>query len=118
MAGFIFLGVCILVVSVLRGMQSAAKEGTTPPPLPSPVGARRLRQRAPKVVPPAVGPATSPVVVATAPVHQPAPVVAMALPRYGHHAIRGEFATRAALRRAIIAQEVLGPPLSLRSPRD
>jgi hypothetical protein len=45
------------------------------------------------------------------------PIITQPLIRYGHHAIRKEFATPAALRRAIIAQEVLGPPLSERPPR-
>jgi hypothetical protein len=75
---------------------------------------RRLRKRALKTPPPA--PVSEPVPVAP-PVAAVAPVVTQPLLRFGHRAIRKEFASREALRRAIIAQEVLGPPLSLRPPR-
>jgi hypothetical protein len=108
---FILGGIAIFVVG--RLFAAAGEPPPTPPPLPT-TPLRRLRKRALKTPPPAPVPESAPVVpvVATA-----APVVTQPLLRFGHRAIRKEFASREALRRAIVAQEVLGPPLSLRPPR-
>lgn len=118
MGGFVFIGICILVVSVLRGMQASTKSSELPsnlPPLPTP---RRLRKRVTVAPAQNVPPPLASVVTTVAVPVTLAPMVAVALPRYGQQVIRGEFSSRAALRRAIIAQEVLGLPLSLRPPRD
>jgi len=45
------------------------------------------------------------------------PISRLVVTRPAHATVRMEFKGKAALRRAIIAQEVLGPPLSLRPPR-
>jgi hypothetical protein len=77
-----------------------------PTPLP-----RRVRPRGRPVAPPAA---------ATAPA-APAPVepagAPLAVTRPARAAVRFDFKGRAALRRAFVAQEVLGPPLALRPPR-
>ena len=109
---FILGGIAIFVVARLFAAAGEAPP-TSPPPLPTP-SPRRLRKRMLKTPAPAP---EEPSPVPPAPVASRVPVITQPLIRYGHHAIRQEFATRAALRRAIIAQEVLGPPLSERPPR-
>lgn len=110
---FILGGIAIIVVARLFAAAGAAPAQPTPPPLP-PAPPRRLRKRSLKTpVPAPEEPAPAPPTTVAARV----PVITQPLIRYGQHAIRREFATRAALRRAIIAQEVLGPPLSERPPR-
>lgn len=106
-APYILGGIAAIVV--LRAfLSSGAPE--TPPPLPA-TPPRRPRKRGGTVppMPMAASPEAAPVapLAATA----PQPVVA---PRRRSHR---DFATRAALRRAMIAQEVLGPPVALRPPR-
>lgn len=110
---FILGGIAIFVVG--RLFAASGEPPPTPPPLPT-TPLRRLRKRALKTPP--APPASAPEPVPVAPVVATvAPVITQPLLRFGHRAIRTEFASRAALRRAIIAQEVLGPPLSLRPPR-
>jgi hypothetical protein len=110
-APFILGGIAIFVIGKLFAMSG---QPDVPPPLP-PAAPRRPRKRVVKAPPsptaaePSDGP--SPLAVA------PAPVVAPMSPRAGQRAVRREFASRDALRRAIVAQEVLGPPLALRPPR-
>ncbi|MEY4403001.1 MAG: hypothetical protein RIR91_1036 [Verrucomicrobiota bacterium] len=108
---FILGGIAIFVVG--RLFAASGEPTPTPPPLPT-TPLRRLRKRALKTPPPAPEPESVPL---APPVATVAPVVTQPLLRFGHRAIRKEFASREALRRAIIAQEVLGPPLSLRPPR-
>ncbi len=119
MGGIVFIGTGILVVFVLRWIQASPTAPAPPGRLPPPPSPRRFRKRA---SPPTAQATPSPLAtVVPSPAAPPvllAPVVEVGLPRYGQHAIRGEFSSRAALRRAIIAQEVLGPPLALRPPRD
>jgi len=110
---FILGGIAIFVVG--RLFAASGEPPPTPPPLPT-TPLRRLRKRALKTPPATPASAPEPVPVAP-PVAAVAPVVTQPLLRFGHRAIRKEFASREALRRAIIAQEVLGPPLSLRPPR-
>ncbi len=108
-APFILGGIAIFVVGKLFAM---AGQPDVPPPLP-PAPPRRPRKRAVKAPPAlAVEPASAP-----ASAEAPPPVVAPLRPRSGHRAVRRDFASRDALRRAIVAQEVLGPPLALRPPR-
>ena len=106
LAPYILGGIAAIVV-VRAFLSSGAAD--TPPPLPA-TPPRRPRKRGVKA--PAM-PDASPAEVA--PVAPPtvatAPVVA---PRRRSHR---DFATRAALRRAMVAQEVLGPPVALRPPR-
>ena len=101
------------LIALLRwaaGRFSAPEEAEAAPP-PVPVAAPRRARRARPPAPPAAveadeGPAAPP----PAPVAAAAPSVARRAP--SAHA--RDFATRAALRRAVVAREVLGPPLSLR----
>jgi hypothetical protein len=111
---YILGGIAIFVVARLFAASGEAPPAPTPPPLP-PTPLRRLRKRSPKA--PAPVEEETPRVPAVRPAVSRVPVITQPLMRYGHHAIRQEFASRAALRRAIIAQEVLGPPLSERPPR-
>lgn len=108
---FILGGIAIFVVG--RLFAAAVEPPPTPPPLPA-TPPRRLRKRALRTPPPVAEPEPAPAAPPVAPV---APVITLPLARFGHRPIRKEFATRDALRRAIIAQEVLGPPLSERPPR-
>lgn len=86
------------------------EEMAAPPPVPAPAVRRPRRPRAaPVLASPEAreeGPSSPPV----APPRPPVAAVARPLPSV--HA--RDFATRAALRRAVVAREVLGPPLSLR----
>lgn len=110
-APFILGGIALVVIVKLFAMSG---QPDVPPPLP-PAAPRRPRKRAFKTPPlPAVAePSDGPSVAAVAPV----PVAAALLPRTGQRAVHRDFASRDALRRAIVAQEVLGPPLALRPPR-
>jgi hypothetical protein len=109
---FILGGIAIFVIG--RLFAATTEAAPTPPPLPA-TPPRRLRKRTMK------SPASVPAAEVEAPPVVPAasvvPVITQPLIRYGHRAIRREFSSRDALRRAIIAQEVLGPPLSERPPR-
>jgi hypothetical protein len=100
------------VVWVVQRIRAAAEQPApsamaAPPPLP-----RRVRPRGRPAAPPAVPPASP------APVDPVVPAVApLAVTRPARAAVRLDFKGRAALRRAFVAQEVLGPPLALRPPR-
>lgn len=107
---FILGGIALFVVG--RLFAASGQPAPTPPPLPT-TPLRRLRKRALKSLPPMEEPESKP----TAPPAAAAPAITLPAVRGGHRPVRKEFATRAALRRAIVAQEVLGPPLSLRPPR-
>lgn len=109
---YILGGIAIFVVGRLFAASSEAPP--TPPPLPTPPP-RRLRKRSLKS--PTTAEEETPKIAAVPPVVSRVPVITQPLIRYGQHAIRKEFSSSAALRRAIIAQEVLGPPLSERPPR-
>jgi hypothetical protein len=108
--GLILAG--MFVVWVVKRIRAAAEAPApsamiAPPPLP-----RRPRPRTRAVAPP-TPPAAAPVAPAS-----PAPVVPpMVVTRPARAAVRQAFKGRGALRRAFIAQEVLGPPLALRPPR-
>ena len=108
------VGGIIAIFVIARRFADSSEAPPTPPPLPT-TPPRRLRKRMLKSPAPAeeetfVAPTAVPVVSRV-------PIITQPLIRYGHHAVRKEFASPAALRRAIIAQEVLGPPLSERPPR-
>ncbi|MCX6917942.1 MAG: hypothetical protein NTX41_01395 [Verrucomicrobia bacterium] len=109
---FILGTIAIYVVG--RLFAAAGEAAPTPPPLPT-APSRRQRKRSPK--PTASSPAAISEAPPVAPVVALVPVITQPLIRYGQHAIRKEFSSPAALRRAIIAQEVLGPPLSERPTR-
>lgn len=105
------------VIALLRwvaGKMSADEE--EPAPLPPPVPAprpRRIRRPAPAVVAPPPddeGPAARPPAPA---VPAPALVAYRPSPRRAS-AFARDFRDVAALRRAVVAREVLGPPVSLR----
>lgn len=104
----------MFVVWVVRRIRAAAEE-----PGPSAMAApaalpRRVRPRArPGHV---ANPPALPVSAAPAPV-APAPSVRPVVTRAARAAVRADFRGRGALRRAFVAQEVLGPPLALRPPR-
>jgi hypothetical protein len=87
---------------------SAAPMAATPPPVPRRV--RRARQAAAAPV------ASEPEPVAPAPAaHLDETSLVVTRPARAH--ARGQFRGASALRQAIVAREVLGPPLSLRPPR-
>lgn len=93
----------------IKGAEAPAPIAATPPPLTR--RARRVRN-APAPAPAAPEPTT------------PAPVVAphldassLQVARPVRVRARPQFLGRSALRQAIVAREVLGPPLSLRPPR-
>lgn len=109
---YILGGIAIFVVA--RLFAAAGEAPPTPPPLPT-TPPRRLRKRSLKS--PTTAEEETIVAPSAPPVVARVPIITRPLIRYGHHAIRKEFASPAALRRAIIAQEVLGPPLSERPPR-
>jgi hypothetical protein len=102
------LGGIAAIVVVRSFMLSGTSD--TPPPLPA-TPPRRPRKRGVKApaMPVAASddaaPAAPPAVMALPPVVAPSPRP------------RRDFATRTGLRRAVIAQEVLGPPVALRPPR-
>jgi hypothetical protein len=106
---FILGGIAIFVIGKLFAMSG---QPDVPPPLP-PAAPRRPRKRAVKSppLPTAAEPSSGPSPIASAPVVESAPA------RIGRRVVRRDFASRDALRRAIVAQEVLGPPLALRPPR-
>lgn len=104
----------MFLVWVVRRLRAAAEQPApsamvAPPPLP-----RRARPRARAVAVAKPAPTAS----APAAVPSPAPSAApLVVARRTRGAVRAEFRGRGALRRAFIAQEVLGPPLALRPPR-
>ncbi len=105
----VFVGMA--VVWVVRRVRAAAEQPApsamaAPPPLP-----RRVRPRGrPGAKPPA--PSAPAELAPSAP-----PSAPLVVTRPARAAVRFEFKGRAALRRAFVAQEVLGPPLALRPPR-
>lgn len=106
--GLLLVG--MFVVWVVRRIRAAAEQ-----PAPSAMAApavlpRRVRPRQRPVAKPPAMPEPAPVV--EAPVAAP-----LAVTRPARAAVRTGFRGRDALRRAFIAQEVLGPPLALRPPR-
>lgn len=102
------------VVWVVRRIRAAAEQPApsamaAPPPLP-----RRVRPRGRPAAKPAAPSAPAP----SAPAASGEPVAApLAVTRPARAAVRFDFRGRAALRRAFVAREVLGPPLALRPPR-
>jgi hypothetical protein len=113
---FLIAGVIALLRWVAEKM-SAAEEETPPVPLPPPVPAprpRRFRRPAPAAPPVLEDRAEGPIARSPAPPRSPvlsgAPRPA---PRPSSPYAR-EFRDVAALRRAVVAREVLGPPVSLR----
>lgn len=110
--GLILAG--MFVVWVVKRIRAAAEAPApsamiAPPPLP-----RRVRPRARAVVAAAPAPAPAVAALPAAPAAGAAPMV---VTRPARAAVRQAFKGRGALRRAFIAQEVLGPPLALRPPR-
>lgn len=109
----------MFVVWVVRRIRAAAEE-----PGPSAMAApaalpRRVRPRVRPgrvATPPALPASAAPASAAPAPV-APAPSVRPVVTRAARAAVRADFRGRGALRRAFVAQEVLGPPLALRPPR-
>lgn len=104
----------MFVVWVVRRIRAAAEE-----PGPSAMAApaalpRRVRPRVRPgrvATPPALPASAAPASAA------PAPSVRPVVTRAARAAVRADFRGRGALRRAFVAQEVLGPPLALRPPR-
>ena len=85
-----------------------------PPPIPRRV--RKPRAAAPKnAAKPAEEPAEGSVRPSSAAVHLDASSLVVTRPARAH--TRVQFRGTAALRQALVAREVLGPPLSLRPPR-
>lgn len=104
----------MFLVWVFRRLRAAAEQPTpsamvAPPALPRRARPRGRAAAVAKPAPAAPAPAAAPSPAASA-----APLV---VARRTRGAVRPEFRGRGALRRAFIAQEVLGPPLALRPPR-
>lgn len=105
------------VIALLRwiaGRMSAEEEepATLPPPVPAP-RPRRIRRTAPVTVPsPSAAEPPAPRLPAPPPA-APAFVAPRPAPRRASAYAR-DFRDVAALRRAVVAREVLGPPVSLR----
>ncbi|MBM3867946.1 MAG: hypothetical protein FJ384_03335 [Verrucomicrobia bacterium] len=91
-----------------KAEQPAPSVMTAPPPIP-----RRVR-RPRSAAKPAPAPAPEPAAAPVRPEPVARPVVAERTPVRPD---RAQFRGAAALRRAIVAREVLGPPLCLRPPR-
>lgn len=103
------IAVFVLTRAAAEKMKAAMKAANPPAP------PRRSRARAARATPPSL---TAP---HSSESEGPAPMAASEHPVVTHPARRvnahPEFRGRAALRRAIVAREVLGPPLALRPPR-
>lgn len=97
----------VWVFGKLKGSEAPAPIVATPPPL-----ARRTRRArsAPAAVAPEPAAPTPP-----APAHLDDTSLVVTRPGRAH--ARSQFFGRSALRQAIVAREVLGPPLALRPPR-
>ena len=90
---------------------SAPPVASAPPPMP-----RRVRRGRQAAVAPVAPVAPEPVPAAPAPAaHLDETSLVVTRPARAH--ARGQFRGASALRQAIVAREVLGPPLSLRPPR-
>ena len=114
--GFVVFAVVAIVAA--RGafafLQKLAEEASAKPPtLPAPQSrrVRRAREAAAKPVPEAEPAAPTP----TSAAHLDASSLVVTRPARARP--RPQFFGRAALRQAVVAREVLGPPLSLRPPR-
>ena len=113
-----FFAFAVVAVVAARGafafLQKLVAESTATPPGLPPAQPRRARR--------ARGPTAKPAVEAPAPAPVPAPpahldVGDLQVARPARARSRAQFSGRAALRQAIVAREVLGPPLALRPPR-
>jgi hypothetical protein len=91
----------------LKGEAAAAPIAATPPPMPR--RTRRVRK-----APEPAAPEPAPVAATPAP-HLDETSLVVTRPARAHP--RSQFRGASALRQAIVAREVLGPPLSLRPPR-
>jgi hypothetical protein len=91
----------------IKGADTPAPIAATPPPLTR--RTRRVRN-----VPPPVAPEPESPAPVAAP-HLDATSLVVTRPARAH--ARGQFRGASALRQAIVAREVLGPPLALRPPR-
>jgi hypothetical protein len=114
---FGFVVFAIVVIVAARGafafLQKLVEESSATPPVPPPAQPRRVRRARP-VAAPKVAPEPEPAAPPPA-AHLDASDLQVTRPARAH--ARTQFRGSAALRQAIVAREVLGPPLSLRPPR-
>jgi hypothetical protein len=115
----LFIKVAIALVAGVAwayGKLNAGSSGPVPAPLAAtpPPAARRGRRPRPSAPKLSVEPPPA-VPVAPVPAHLDETTLVVARPARAQS--RLQFRGRAALRQAIVAREVLGPPLSLRTPR-
>jgi hypothetical protein len=113
-----FVAFAIVVYVAVRGasafLQRLMEEASATPPALPPSQARRTRR--PRADAARSAPATEPAEIVPAPAaHLDETSLVVTRPARAH--ARPQFRGGAALRQAIVAREVLGPPLSLRPPR-
>lgn len=110
-AGIALVAVALWVIGRAASDSPGPASIAVPPPVPRRV--RRIRN-----VPPRLAPEPEPEPAPSAPaaaVHLDASSLVVTRPARAH--TRMQFRGTAALRQALVAREVLGPPLSLRPPR-
>lgn len=111
---FGFVAFAVVVIVAARGafafMKKLVEESSATPPALPPAQPRRSRRARPAPAPAEPEPAPPP----SAP-HLDETSLVVARPPRAHP--RARFRGAAALRQAVVAREVLGPPLSLRPPR-
>jgi hypothetical protein len=107
----IVIGLVAFVAWVIGKMKGQAEPAPIAVPPPVPRRTRRIRNVPPRLAP---EPEPEPSAPVAAP-HLDASSLVVTRPARAHARI--QFRGSAALRQAVIAREVLGPPLSLRPPR-
>jgi hypothetical protein len=115
---FGFVAFAVVAIVVARGafefLKKLAEEASATPPAIPPAPPRRAR-RVRGAAQPAPAPDSEAVPAPAAAAHLDARDLQVTRPARAH--ARPQFRGAAALRQAIVAREVLGPPLSLRPPR-
>ncbi|MEY4307283.1 MAG: hypothetical protein RJA95_651 [Verrucomicrobiota bacterium] len=114
--GFVAFAVVVLVAArgAFEFLKKLAEESSAQPPSLPPAQPRRARRARANAAKPAPEPEPAAPVAAPA-AHLDASSLQVTRPARARS--RAQFFGRSALRQAIVAREVLGPPLSLRPPR-
>ncbi len=116
--GFVAFAVVVLVAArgAFEFLKKLAEESSAQPPSLPPAQPRRARRARANAAKPAPEPEPEPAAPVAAPAaHLDASSLQVTRPARARS--RAQFFGRFALRQAIVAREVLGPPLSLRPPR-
>jgi hypothetical protein len=113
--GLILAGMFVVwVVRKIRATAEQSKPSAMAAATPLP---RRVRPRVRAAAPPPLAPSLAPASPVAPPPATSAPMGRLVVTRPAHASVHLDFRGPAALRRAFVAQEVLGPPLALRPPR-